>query len=178
MPIYTKAGDKGKTRVVNPKTQKLQSIEKSSSQIYAIGAVDEINSYIGIVQLYVKDKKTIEVLKQIQRTLFIIGAKLAGAKIVLKENAVKILEEEIDTMQEEIPPIGHFILPGGTESGAHIHYARTVCRRAERQLVQYTKEKKVEETILQFINRLSDYLFVLARFENYNEKVEEERWPE
>jgi cob(I)alamin adenosyltransferase len=154
MKIYTKTGDAGKTSLIGG-----TRVLKSDPRIEAYGTVDELNSFIGVVSDYCADEHSKNVLKEIQDRLFTIGSELAcdpekNIKMKLPdlhESDVELLEKEMDTMDAELPVMKNFILPGGMPAVSFTHVARSVCRRAERCCIKY-------------INRLSDYLFMLARF--------------
>ena len=170
--IYTKTGDKGKTSLLGGKR-----VYKYDAQVTAYGNVDELNSCIGYVAcLHPNVEKT--VLIEIQKTLFTIGSNLASDNEKVKklykiaditEYDIQTLEEEIDFMTSEMPQLKNFILPGGNELMCRIHIARTVCRRAERSIV----EAETDPFITKYVNRLSDYLFTLARYVGYKENVKE-----
>jgi cob(I)alamin adenosyltransferase len=157
MAIYTKTGDKGTTGTFNGKR-----IPKSSQLIRTIGAIDELNSFLGIIGG----------LTEIQSNLFTINAILTGAKLVLPADATKKLEKEIDRIEGALPVQKNFIIYGGNRKAAQIYYARALCRRAERELVGL----KPKSEILIYINRLSDYLFIKARDVNHKAGFEEKAW--
>lgn len=161
MTVYTKTGDKGKTGTASGKR-----ISKSSKIIQAIGAIDELNSYLGVIGK----------LADIQRNLFTINSMLSGAKLELPKDAVKKLEREIDEMESKMPVLANFIIYSGTPRSTKIYYARALCRRAERILVAASDNKHPNLDRLMYLNRLSDYLFTLARFTNFRAKVKEEVW--
>jgi len=167
MVIYTKKGDKGLTGLFEGK-----KVLKSSSVIAAIGALDEVNSYLGIVKT-TKDigRKTKEVIEKIQIDLFTIGAILGGAKVKWPSKRVAEIERQIAKLEHKLPRQKYFILPGGTLVAAHLMYARALVRHAEREVVGLRHEQ-----ILPYLNRLSDYLFILARWENYKNKFKEIVW--
>ena len=178
--IYTKTGDKGKTSLIGG-----TKVSKSHLRIEAYGTVDELNSNIGLCRDQLTDENSRVVLKEIQDRLFTIGSSLAcdpekEPKMQipdLKDNDVQLLEKEIDRMQEQLPPMRHFILPGGHVSVSQLHVARCVCRRAERCCVRLDEEKPaLEPLIIQYLNRLSDYLFVLSRYIAFQLKAEEIPW--
>ncbi len=176
MPIYTKTGDQGNTKVFNTKTKKLIEISKSSDLIDAIGNVDELNSYIGLIGSLIKDKKEKLLLNSIQNNLLNIGSKLAGSDLRIKFSDIKDLEKQIDQMDESLPVLSEFILPGGGQLASTIHVARSIARRAERSVVKINLVKKVDPMVLSYLNRLSDYLFTLARHENNKEKIKDLIW--
>lgn len=166
MSIYTKTGDKGQTKVFDRKSGQLVGINKDSCKIAAIGAIDELNSFLGIVGD----------LTEIQGNLFTINSILAGSKLRFTKAKTKKLEKQIDKWEGKLPVQKNFIYYGGTPRASLIFYARALCRRAERELVAFSKEQKVPEAILIYMNRLSDYLFMLARSENNKEGKKEVFW--
>ncbi|WP_456424694.1 cob(I)yrinic acid a,c-diamide adenosyltransferase [Lutibacter sp.] len=185
MKIYTKTGDKGKTSLFGG-----NRVPKYHLRIEAYGTVDELNSYVGLIRDQKIDKHTSKILLKIQHELFTLGAMLAtpSEKKILKNGkerlniskinntSVTLLENEIDAMNENLPKMTHFILPGGHQTVSFCHIARCVCRRAERIATQLSDENYVEEEILIYLNRLSDYLFVLARKLTIDNKAQEICW--
>lgn len=180
MKIYTKTGDKGKTSLIGG-----TKVFKSDLRIEAYGTVDELNSFIGLCLDHLKSHNINNALPEIQDRLFTIGSALAcdpeketKLKIPdLHEGDVELLEKQIDKMNEDLPIMKSFILPGGHVAVSSLHIARTVCRRAERCCVKMQKkEMEVEYLIIKYLNRLSDYLFVLARFAAHKLNVEEIPW--
>lgn len=180
MKIYTKTGDKGTTSLIGG-----TKVPKSHLRIEAYGTVDELNSYIGLCKDLLMDEQGQKILLEVQDRLFTIGSSLACDPIKepkmripdLKETDIELLEKEIDRMDEIIPQMKSFILPGGHTTLSHLHIARCVCRRAERCCVRLELESlEVEEIIIKYLNRLSDYLFVLSRFTGHHMKVEEIPW--
>lgn len=174
MPIYTKFGDKGTTSLSGP-----GKVPKDHPHVEAYGEVDELNSVLGIVIAFSELKQVTTPLKKIQKDLFVIGAELAskGAKVKKITPAhVSELETEIDHLEAELPPLKHFILPGGSKTASLLHHARTVCRRAERRIVTASAKGKVNPTTIAYLNRVGDLLFMLARYVNYKKKVEETIW--
>jgi len=181
MAIYTKTGDKGETGLANG-----QRISKADARIEAYGTVDELNSWIGLLRAGIQntDRYTDRVqteLAWIQNRLFNLGAALSLAPgDWIGEADVMQLEAWIDAMQAEVPPMRAFILPAGNETMARCHVSRTICRRAERRMVEIVESGKSKDESLfgaiRFVNRLSDYLFVLARYVGYTENVPEEVW--
>jgi cob(I)alamin adenosyltransferase len=185
MKIYTKTGDKGTTALFGG-----TRVKKYNLRIESYGTVDELNSYIGLI----KDQEINENIKtsllKIQHQLFTLGAMLATPpeKETLKngkerlnipkveENSIEFLEKEIDSMETELPQMTHFILPGGHQAVSFCHVARCVCRRAERLAVELNDEDSLNDDILKYLNRLSDYLFVLARKLSKDLSVEEIKW--
>jgi len=178
MKIYTKKGDQGKTSLIGG-----TRVSKHHLRIESYGTIDELNSYIGLIRSQKIDEGQKAILKEIQDRLFTIGSSLASdperskMKIPdLQEADVTLLEEEMDKMNESLPPLTHFILPGGELSVASCHLARCVCRRAERITVHLAEESFVDEKVLIYLNRLSDYLFVLGRKVAYDDEIEENIW--
>jgi cob(I)alamin adenosyltransferase len=180
MKIYTKTGDKGTTSLIGG-----TKVSKSHLRIEAYGTVDELNSYIGLCKDLLTDKPGILILQEIQDRLFTIGSSLASdpakepkMKIPdLKEEDVTLLEKEMDKMNETMPVMKNFILPGGHVTVSHLHIARCVCRRAERCCVRLESEShEVEPIVVKYLNRLSDYLFVLARFAAHQLNAPEIPW--
>lgn len=165
MKIYTKTGDKGKTSLLGG-----SRVAKYHLRIEAYGTVDELNAQIGVLRSGEINNDIKEVLISIQSMLFTAGSQLATepgkAKVkipTLKEEAITFLENQIDKMEEDLPPMRNFVLPGGHPSVAAAHVARTVCRRAERIVLHLKDESDVPEPVTIFLNRLSDFLFVLSR---------------
>ena len=163
--IYTKGGDKGETSLLGG-----TRVAKSHERVEAYGNLDELNSCIGLIRDQDIDAHYREILVRVQENLFIAEALVARDPDahtrelpVLDEAEITLLEEEIDKMNEELPPLNNFILPGGHPVVSYCHIARTVCRRAERSLIRLKQVGPVDDIIIRLINRLSDYLFVLAR---------------
>jgi cob(I)alamin adenosyltransferase len=178
--IYTKTGDQGKTSLIGG-----TKVPKSHIRIEAYGTVDELNSYIGLVNDHMTDAGTRVLLKEIQDRLFTIGSSLAcdpekepKMKLPdLKETDITLLENEIDRMNTILPPMKSFILPGGHVAVSTTHVARCVCRRAERCCVNMQQQDVfVDPVVIKYLNRLSDYLFVLARFAGHLLQVPEIAW--
>ncbi|MCU0389834.1 MAG: cob(I)yrinic acid a,c-diamide adenosyltransferase [Thermoflexibacter sp.] len=178
MRIYTKTGDKGETSLVYG-----TRVRKDNLRIESYGTVDELNAYIGLVRDQLINTHRKDILKEIQDRLFTIGASLATEphkdrkKIPdLYESDVLFLEQEMDKMDAELPELRHFVLPGGHQSVSFCHVARTVCRRAERLCVTLAEETDVDNLIIIYLNRLSDYLFVLSRKMAQELQAEEVKW--
>lgn len=178
--IYTKTGDRGKTSLIGG-----TKVLKSNLRIEAYGTVDELNSWIGFVNDAINDFSANHILKEIQDRLFTIGSSLAcdpkkETKLIipdLHEEDISLLEKEMDTMNETLPEMKHFILPGGHTSVSIIHIARSVCRRAERYCVNLKdNDGNVGPLIIKYLNRLSDYLFVLSRYAGKIHNVPEVVW--
>ncbi len=176
MAIYTRKGDKGKTGVFSPKDSKSVKVSKSSSQIEAIGSIDEANTFLGLAASFTKNKKIKSEVKETQRHLFEVGAYLAGARLQLDTNLVSDMEKRIDKIDKVLPKLKNFILPGGGQGGALLFMARTFIRRAERSVVNFSGKRKIDPIILIYLNRLSDYIYILARYSNFKEKTKEEAW--
>jgi len=167
--IYTRGGDSGYTSIVGGKR-----VKKSSFIIEAIGNVDELNALLGLINCYLTEKHT-KILRNIQNDLFDLGADLS-TPLNIKKNVIRIqknqtlyIEKEIDKINAKLKPLQSFILPGGNKVAALIHLARTVSRRCEISIVKLKEKKGVNSEVLRYINRLSDYLFVLARQTNKRE---------
>jgi len=170
MGIYTKKGDKRETCLYNG-----LRVSKHSLRIDAIGLIDEVNSYLGIICSVAGSGLKIR-LREVQKDLFTIGSILAGSKLKLLANKTKKLEEEIDKIENTLPVLKNFVLPGGGQIGAQLHYVRALVRKAERLVVGLSKNEKVEREIVIYLNRLSDYFFILARRENKIRGHKEEVW--
>ncbi|QCR23341.1 cob(I)yrinic acid a,c-diamide adenosyltransferase [Pontibacter sp. SGAir0037] len=179
MKIYTKTGDKGTTALIGG-----TRVTKSHLRIETYGTVDELNSYIGLVRDQEVNKKRADLLKEIQDRLFTVGATLAtdpekATKMTtpdLYEEDVVLLEKEIDLITEQVPPLKAFVLPGGHQSVSFCHVARCVCRRAERLVIRLQEESYVDELVVKYLNRLSDYLFALCRIMTQELQAEEITW--
>jgi cob(I)alamin adenosyltransferase len=178
MKIYTKTGDKGQTSLLGG-----SRVPKHHLRIESYGTVDELNSYIGLLRDQAIDEHSISILLEIQDRLFTIGSYLASepgkskVKIPeLAENDISLLEKEIDQMNDNLPPMRSFILPGGHPIVSFCHIARCVCRRAERLVVHLAESEEVNEIVLRYLNRLSDYLFVLARKLSNSLQATEHPW--
>ena len=174
--IYTKKGDRGETALYDPLAASTRRIPKDSLRIGAIGSVDELNSFLGIVLSGSTDKELNKLLKELHNNLFNVGAILAGAKLPFGLAKTKRLEKVIDKLEGALPVLRTFILPGGSECASRLFFARALARRAERAIVSLNKEEEVRSEILIYLNRLSDFLFMLARGENAKEKIKEEIW--
>lgn len=185
MKIYTKTGDEGTTALFGG-----TRVKKYNLRIDSYGTVDELNAYIGLIKDQDIDEATKETLLNIQNELFTLGAMLATPpeKETLKSgkerlnipkvnvNSIQYLENKIDAMDAELPQMTHFILPGGHQAVSFCHVARCVCRRAERLCVELNDEETINPDILKYLNRLSDYLFVLARMLSKKLQVDEIKW--
>jgi cob(I)alamin adenosyltransferase len=178
LKIYTKTGDKGQTSLLGG-----TRVPKHHIRIEAYGTVDEFNSWIGLLRDSVTDEHIKAVLIDTQDRLFTIGSSLASdpAKSKVKiphlsEEDIVMLEREIDIMDEVLPEMKSFVLPGGHETVSHCHIARCVCRRAERRIIHLAENEQVDEIIIRYFNRLSDYLFMLSRKLTQDLKVNEVPW--
>ncbi|MGL4582935.1 MAG: cob(I)yrinic acid a,c-diamide adenosyltransferase [Flavobacterium sp.] len=185
MKVYTKTGDKGTTALFGG-----TRVPKHHIRIESYGTVDELNSYIGLIRDQDMNQLYKNVLIEIQDRLFTVGAILATdpEKAILKNGKerlnipkisigdIELLENEIDRMEESLPPMTHFVLPGGHTTVSYCHIARCVCRRAERLSVSLNETEAVDESVLKYLNRLSDYLFVLARKLTFDLQAEEVKW--
>lgn len=177
MKIYTKKGDLGETSLFGG-----QRLSKHHLRIESYGTIDELNAHIGIVRDNLVDQQLRDLIKRIQDTLFVLGGILASAPgkkpdyLVVKEEEIDLLENAIDEMEETLPPLKNFILPGGHPVVSHCHVARCVCRRAERRVVGLATEEEVDPLVIKYLNRLSDFLFVLSRKIGQNLGVDEVEW--
>ncbi|MBO0358717.1 cob(I)yrinic acid a,c-diamide adenosyltransferase [Hymenobacter sp. BT186] len=178
MKIYTKTGDKGLTSLIGG-----TRVPKSSLRIDCYGTVDELNSYIGLLRDQDVNASRRDLLKEIQDRLFTIGASLASdpekskMKIPdLHDADVTLLEEEMDRMNVQLPELRVFVLPGGHQSVSFAHVARCVCRRAERLVIHLREDSFVADLVVMYLNRLSDYLFVLSRQMAHDLGAEEVAW--
>jgi len=176
--VYTKTGDKGSTALFGG-----ARVPKNHIRIESYGTVDELNSYIGLIRDYLEDEVLRDVLKEIQDRLFTLGAILATdpSKKNLKtpdlhDEDVTFLESKIDEMEDKLPTLKYFVLPGGHPTVSFCHVARCVCRRAERLTVALNENESVLPVVMQYLNRLSDYLFVLGRYIGFLLKAEEVCW--
>ena len=177
MKIYTRKGDAGTTSLIGG-TQ----VAKFHYRIAAYGSTDELNAQVGAVRDAIEDTQIRDFLYTIQNNLFIIGSILASdGRNQMKlpeigENDVEVLEKEIDQIEQQLPALRNFILPGGHSLISHCHIARTVCRRAERKTVQLNENERVNPMIITYLNRLSDYFFVLARLMAQKLGIKEVTW--
>lgn len=180
MKIYTKTGDNGETGLFGG-----ERVSKNSDRIEAYGTVDELNSFIGLALTEIKDEEISKLLGSIQNKLFVIGSDLATPENDktqklniqrLDEESFKELEKAIDYFNEKLDELKNFILPGGTKGSALLHVARTISRRAERRVVALQNRVNTGKNIIIFLNRLSDLLFVLARYENKCLNISDTKW--
>lgn len=185
MKIYTKTGDAGTTSLFGG-----SRVPKHSLRIESYGTVDELNSHIGLIRSQEIDTHSKDILIQIQKKLFTLGSTLATdpKKAILKsgkerlkiqkvnEESIELLENEMDSMNESLPDLTHFILPGGNNAVSFCHIARTVCRRAERRVTELNEIEPMDPLVIKYLNRLSDFLFVLARKLTKDMEAEEILW--
>lgn len=178
MKIYTRTGDTGETSLFDN-----SRVSKADPRVDAYGEVDELNAALGVVRSAALDPDLEEALIRIQRDLFAVGAQLADprdrlaarvTKAFIGNDDVTRLEQLIDRVEQEVPPLTRFILPGGTMAGASLHLARTICRRAERRIVSLSPQPDL--LLIRYMNRLSDLLFVLARVVNHRARQPETEW--
>ena len=185
MKVYTKTGDKGTTALFGG-----TRVPKDHIRIESYGTVDELNSYIGLIRDQEMNQHFKDILIEIQDRLFTVGAILATPqekevmkngelrlqKLGIIESDIELLETEIDTMEDSLPQMTHFVLPGGHTTVSYCHLARCVCRRAERLAVHLSHEEPIDEMAVKYLNRLSDYLFVLARKLSSDLNADEVKW--
>jgi cob(I)alamin adenosyltransferase len=174
--IYTRTGDKGETGLVRN-----VRISKDSLRVSAYGEVDELNSVLGLVRASSENGEMNTLLEGLQRDLFTVGTDLAspteGRDVPrITKDMIMELEKTIDMLQEKLSPLSAFILPGGGETGALLHFSRCVARRAERSIVALKGKESVNENLVPYINRLSDLLFVMARLANHQDGIREMEW--
>jgi len=177
--IYTKTGDDGTTGLVGG-----TRVKKYALRLEAYGTIDELNSLLGVIRSLAVPAEIVDFLVQIQNKLFNIGSRLASdekgeeftSNLAVRNEDIEVLELAIDRYQEGLPELRNFILPGGELSVAQCHVARTVCRRAERRIVEFSEQEKVQPELIKYINRLSDFLFVLARYLGHKNGVAETPW--
>ena len=179
MKIYTKTGDKGTTSLVGG-----TRVPKTHVRLEAYGTVDELNAQLGLLVTYLLDQEDRMFLQQVQNSLFAIGSHLATdrektglkAASIIRPEQVEQLEREIDRLDVLLPPLSAFVLPGGSRGAAVCHVCRTVCRRADRRILALAEQAEISSELLAYVNRLSDYLFILSRKMNQDEKKGEIFW--
>lgn len=177
--VYTKTGDDGTTGLVGG-----SRVKKYDLRLESYGTIDELNACIGVVRSYPVPKHVMDMLLEIQNKLFNIGSRLASdekgeaytAGLAVKTKDIEMLEKAMDTFEESLPKLENFILPGGELSVAQCHMARTICRRAERRIVEFSEQTPVQTEIVKYVNRLSDFFFVLARYLGHHKGVDESNW--
>jgi len=179
MRIYTKTGDDGTSGLIGG-----TRVEKYDLRLESYGTIDELNSWLGLIRSQPLDERTSGILLSVQNNLFIIGARLASdgsrsdltKRLILNPDEIAKLESEMDRILDLLPPMEHFVLPGGSQTVSYCHLARTVCRRAERRVCQLAKEVSIPAELIRYLNRLSDYLFVLSRKVAADEGINEVQW--
>lgn len=184
MKIYTKTGDRGETALYGG-----TRVSKASARVEAYGTIDELNSFIGFAKTEITEELILNQLRKIQFDLFTVGSEsatptdkltLANGKsrltLMISETEIEELENWMDDFETELEPLQYFILPGGGKSATSLHICRTVCRRAERSLVYLNETEEVRPELIKYMNRLSDYLFVLARYVSKINGEKEEYW--
>jgi cob(I)alamin adenosyltransferase len=180
MKIYTKTGDDGTSGLFGG-----QRVKKTDKRLEAYGTVDELNSFLGLTVCHIQSAEIKNTLQRIQNIMFNIGAKLATpnehtSKLKdleqITEDDVKYLENRIDEFEVKLKPINNFIIPGGTVGAGYLHVARSICRRCERRIIAIDLKENINEIFIRYFNRLSDYLFVAARYENMISRVEDVIW--
>lgn len=184
MKIYTKTGDKGETALYGG-----TRVSKASARVESYGTIDELNSFIGFAKAEINDEKVLNQLRKIQFDLFTLGSESATPTdkltlatgqprltLMISEEEIEELENWMDEFETELKPLQYFILPGGGKSATSLHICRTVCRRAERSLVFLNESEEVRPELIKYLNRLSDYFFVLARYVSKINGETEEYW--
>ncbi|RQP09692.1 MAG: cob(I)yrinic acid a,c-diamide adenosyltransferase [Chryseobacterium sp.] len=184
MKIYTKTGDKGQTALYGG-----TRVSKASARVDAYGTIDELNAFVGVAKSQTDNGELLEQLKKIQFDLFTVGSEaatptdkltLANGKsrldLMISDKEIEELENWMDALNEELEPLQYFILPGGGNASTAFHVARTVCRRAERCLVLLNEDEPVRPELIKYVNRLSDYLFIVARYVAKIHGEQEEFW--
>lgn len=170
--IYTRTGDKGTTGLADG-----SRVAKDDLHVEVFGTLDEVNSAIGFVLSHEVNEKIFETLTQVQHDLFDLGSEFCLPDYqAIKQEHISYLEQALDELNEQLTPLKEFILPGGHNAASHCHVARTICRRAERRMVSLMKEENINPFALQYINRLSDLLFVIARTINKENNIKEPMW--
>ena len=181
MKIYTKNGDRGKTSLIGGK-----KVSKHDLQVEAYGSIDELNSFMGLLKDYSKNDELNKVLFKVQLKLFTIGSILAQEntstnsvileKLNISAKDTNFIESQIDKLEKKLPKLSKFIIPGGHKLVSYCHVSRSICRRAERKITKLSDSVKLDSNILPYINRLSDFLFVLSRYFSKELDIEESYW--
>ena len=181
MKIYTKTGDRGDTGLIDG-----SRVQKDDPRVSAYGEIDELQAMLGVIKSELpRDSSLGSLLRTIQKDLFSLSARLADPrdkiaerkeKVITGDARIEALEREIDVREAELPPLTAFILAGGGSTGAKLHLARTICRRAERGVVGLGRRVLLDPVIVTYLNRLSDLLFVMARYENHKSQLPEDIW--
>ncbi len=177
--VYTKTGDRGRTSLIGG-----TRVPKNDPRLEAYGTVDELNSFIGMIRSYSIDEESASQIVEIQNVLFEVGAYLATDtnvadlrdKLKYDDKYIANLEYAMDKMESELPPMKYFVLPGGNPAVSYCHISRTVCRRTERRILEVLDESEANSWVIRYVNRLSDYLFVLSRFLSKQLNVQEIPW--
>jgi cob(I)alamin adenosyltransferase len=164
------SGDKGQTDFHG------ERVDKCCCNIDSIGTIDELNSFLGLVRSINKDNEIDSIIEKVQNDLFTIGADIATSNNHISKENVKFLESSMQELEKELAPLNKFILPAGNQVSSLLHVARAVCRRAEREVVALSKQEKINEQIIPYLNRLSDLFFTLARVVNKRAELEEKEW--
>lgn len=176
MSIYTKRGDSGQTSVLEKNNEQKVRITKDSLIVESLGSGDELNSWLGVVYSSSESPQLKQIIHTMQTNLLTIGSTIAGAKLKFPEKHTKDLEKLIDELEGKLHVLSNFVYPRGTMTASHLQYARSLARREERRVVALSKEVKIKPEILSYLNRLSDALFTLARYENWKNGTDEEVW--
>ena len=178
MKIYTRKGDSGQTSLIDG-----DMVNKHNLSVDAYGTIDELNSFLGLLKDYIKDDKIKDILNKIQIKLFSIGSILASGKnknisekVKIEKKDVEYIELEIDRLNKDLPELKNFVIPGGHKTSSYSHVCRSICRRAERKISELNNKSSVDSNILAYVNRLSDFFFVLSRFLKYSDNVSESHW--
>ena len=178
MKIYTRKGDSGQTSLIDG-----DIVNKHNLSVDAYGTIDELNSFLGLLKDYIKDDKIKDILNKIQIKLFSIGSILASGKnknisekVKIEKKDVEYIELEIDRLNKDLPELKNFVIPGGHKTSSYSHVCRSICRRAERKISELNNKSSVDSNILAYVNRLSDFFFVLSRFLKYSDNVSESHW--
>ena len=178
MKIYTRKGDSGQTSLIDG-----DMVNKHNLSVDAYGTIDELNSFLGLLKDYIKDDKIKDILNNIQIKLFSIGSILASGKnqnisekVKIEKKDVEYLELEIDRLNKDLPELKNFVIPGGHKTSSYSHVCRSICRRAERKISELNNKSSVDSNILAYVNRLSDFFFVLSRFLKHSDNISESHW--
>lgn len=177
--VYTRTGDRGRTSLVGG-----TRVSKTDLRLEAYGTIDELNSFLGMLRCYMEPGSDSDFVLRVQNCLFSVGGYLAtdSSRTDLKISCtvtpqmVYSMEHEIDVIDSQLPPLKAFVIPGGSKAASYCHICRTVCRRAERMVLRLAENVEIDDILLSYLNRLSDYLFVLSRKMNYDTKNKEIFW--
>jgi len=180
MVIYTKKGDRGTTSLYDKTSAQRERVSKTSLVVHALGTIDELNSYLGICVSACENPKISDLIKNVQKNLLRVGTIIAGSGLSFSKSETSKLEKIIDDLEGKLPVLKNFVVPGGSQLSAHLHYSRALSRRAERRVITLSNPpaggKKLSPQILSYMNRLSDFLFMLAREANHNVGIGDEVW--